>query len=240
MNDDPTMAYLYRALDDALQARGIHKPFPELLAEREELIRTRGTGHWSILAERYLGRDGLHRLMLETAEELRANYLRYHNLLPGMAEALAEISTRRSLAVVANQMRQAEAALEQVGVARYFRFLALSEVVELYKPDPRLYQWALGRAGCAPHEAVMVGDRVDNDVAPAKTLGLRTIWFHAPLAEKGYIPASERDRRYFESQQRASVSEIAPKTPAQAPDLEARSASELLRALDLLDSGSPR
>lgn len=240
MNDDPTMAYLYRALDDALQTRGIHKPYPELLAEREELIRTRGTGHWSILAERYLGRDGLHRLMLETAEELRANYLRYHNLLPGMSAALAEIAQHRALAVVANQMRQAEAALEQVGVARHFQFLALSEVVELYKPDPRLYQWALDRAGCAPEEAVMVGDRVDNDVAPAKSLGLRTIWFHAPLTEKGYIPTSERDRLYFQSQLRASVSEIPPKTPAQTPDLEARSASELLRALDLLDSHPPR
>ena len=35
---------------------------------------------------------------------------------------------------------------------------------------------ALERAGCKPEEAVMIGDRVDNDIIPAKALGMRTVW----------------------------------------------------------------
>ena len=242
MNDDPTMAYLYRALDDALKSAGIDRPFAELMREREELIRTKGTGHWSILVERYLGRDGLHRLMLETADELRANYLTHHNLLPGMEAALAELASRYSLAVVANQMRQAEAALVSLDLRRHFQFLALSEALELYKPDPRLFRWALEQAGCDPAEAVMVGDRVDNDIAPAKGLGIRTIWFHAPITEKGHVPLEDRERLYQESQLRASVAELPPRRPEERPDLEARSAAELVRAIDTLaaEGSAPR
>ncbi|MFN8548906.1 MAG: HAD family hydrolase [Candidatus Eisenbacteria bacterium] len=236
MNDDPTMGYLYCALDDALRARGMEIPFPELLREREELIRTSGTGHWSILAERYLGREGLNRLMQETARELRANYLAYHNVLPGMAETLAELAGRYRLAIVANQMREAERALEEVDLRRHFAFLALSEVLELYKPDPRLFRWAQHQADSPPEEIVMVGDRVDNDIAPARGLGLRTIWFHPPVTSKGYAPTEPRRRLYFESQERASVSELRPRSETEHPDAEARSAAELLAAIRSLDA----
>lgn len=236
MNDDPTMGYLYCALDDAMQARGMDVPFDDLLREREHLIRTSGTGHWSILAERYLGRDGLHRLMQETARELRSNYLAYHNVLPGIPEALAELAGRYRLAMVANQMREAEQALEQVDLRRHFAFLALSEVQGLYKPDPALFRWAQHQAECSASEIVMVGDRVDNDVAPARALGFRTVWFHPPVAAKGYTPTDPRRQRYFESQERASVSELPPRDETERPDAEARSASELLEAIRSLDA----
>ena len=40
--------------------------------------------------------------------------------------------------------------------------------LDLHKPDRRLYEWAIAQAGCDPARAVMVGDRRDNDIAPAK------------------------------------------------------------------------
>ena len=39
----------------------------------------------------------------------------------------------------------------------------------------------MSRAGCAPDEAVMIGDRTDNDIAPANELGMQTI-----LIRQGY------------------------------------------------------
>ena len=44
------------------------------------------------------------------------------------------------------------------------------------KPDPKIFTMALNKAGCEPAEAVMVGDRLDNDIAPAKKLGMKTVW----------------------------------------------------------------
>ena len=45
----------------------------------------------------------------------------------------------------------------------------------LEKPDIRIFQLALERAGCRPDEAIMIGDRIDNDIVPAKKAGMMTI-----------------------------------------------------------------
>ena len=44
------------------------------------------------------------------------------------------------------------------------------------KPDKRIFEIALTRAGCKPQEAAMIGDRLDNDIVPANELGMYTIW----------------------------------------------------------------
>ena len=43
------------------------------------------------------------------------------------------------------------------------------------KPDKRIFEIALNRANCEPAQSIMIGDRIDNDIVPAKKLGMRTI-----------------------------------------------------------------
>jgi FMN phosphatase YigB (HAD superfamily) len=45
----------------------------------------------------------------------------------------------------------------------------------LAKPDPAIFQLALSQSGCEPEQAVMVGDRLDNDIRPARLLGWKII-----------------------------------------------------------------
>jgi len=45
----------------------------------------------------------------------------------------------------------------------------------LEKPDPAIFDLALRHAGCAASEPVMIGDRLDNDIRPARLLGWRTM-----------------------------------------------------------------
>lgn len=234
MNDDPVMAYLYRLLYEELQAAGVGVSFTELLREREALIQTRGVGHWSILTAKYLGSDALATLMKRSASELRANYLGYHNVIPGMDSAVRELSTEFSLAIVANQMREAAAALESVGLRDCFRFLGLSEELGIAKPNRAIYEWALVRAGATPREVVMVGDRIDNDVVPAREVGLWTVWFHPRVEAKGFHPPDDLSRAHHNSQRRASVAELGPTRPEEEPDGEACSAEELLHEVRLL------
>lgn len=227
MNDDPVMGYLYETLHREILDSGLDLSFARLLAEREALIAAGGGGHWSVLAERYLGGAAHERLMAETAEHLRPRYLEYHNVIPGMEDAVAELAKEFSLGLIANQMKVAIPALEACGFGGRFQFAALSELVGLSKPDPALFTWALERAACRPEEAIMVGDRIDNDIVPAGRLGLWTLWFHAPLDEKGYHPAGGYRRDYYESQRRRAVSEIPPR-PGEEPHAEARSPLQLV------------
>lgn len=50
------------------------------------------------------------------------------------------------------------------------------------KPDPAIFRMALAEAGCTPQAAVMIGDRPDNEIAPAKRLGMRTVWVRRGFA----------------------------------------------------------
>jgi len=50
-----------------------------------------------------------------------------------------------------------------------------SKEVGLEKPDPAIFQLALSQSGCEPSQAVMIGDRLDNDIRPARLLGWKTI-----------------------------------------------------------------
>ena len=61
-----------------------------------------------------------------------------------------------------------------------FEVVAISEELDLHKPDVGLFEWALREAGCEGSQAVMVGDRVDNDILPAKRLSMRTVLLRWP------------------------------------------------------------
>ncbi len=44
------------------------------------------------------------------------------------------------------------------------------------KPQPEYYREILAVVGCAPEQALMVGDDWENDIAPAAAVGLHTYW----------------------------------------------------------------
>lgn len=95
---------------------------------------------------------------------------------PDAAPVLAELKRRGfRLGVVANQKPGTEGRLAAWDLLQYFDVVAPSAELGVAKPDPAIFRWALARAGCEAGEAVMVGDRLDNDIAPAKRLGFRTV-----------------------------------------------------------------
>jgi len=55
------------------------------------------------------------------------------------------------------------------------------------KPEPPLFRMALGRLGLSPHEAAMVGDSVESDMAGGRRVGMRTV-LYAP--EDGAPPGA--------------------------------------------------
>jgi HAD superfamily hydrolase (TIGR01549 family) len=101
-------------------------------------------------------------------------FLRLNPLQPEAARAIRLLAQRHRLATLSNNLLIVNEALKAHGVWRYFLVSGNSAEVGFRKPDPRLFQFVLERAHCRPDEALMVGDRLDNDIIPAKRLGLRT------------------------------------------------------------------
>jgi HAD superfamily hydrolase (TIGR01549 family) len=96
--------------------------------------------------------------------------------LAGIGAALARLASRTRLALIANQPAQAIEVLEALQLRRHFGIVALDCQLPYSKPDIRMYQWALARAGVAPQRVLMIGDRIDNDIYPARLLNMRTAW----------------------------------------------------------------
>jgi FMN phosphatase YigB (HAD superfamily) len=87
--------------------------------------------------------------------------------------------------------------LDRAGIGRHFAFRQVSETLGLRKPDPRLFLIACDGLGVAPAQTVMVGDRIDNDIVPARVLGMRTVRFrtgrHAGQRPRSWLEMPDED-----------------------------------------------
>ena len=101
-------------------------------------------------------------------KELEAPY-------PHTRRLLARLSGQYKLGVIANQPPGTPERLQSYGLSDYFEVCVSSGDVGVSKPDAAIFHLALEQAECAPGDAVMVGDRLDNDIRPAKALGFRTV-----------------------------------------------------------------
>jgi HAD superfamily hydrolase (TIGR01549 family) len=117
-------------------------------------------------------------------------YMEMQTPYPEARDVLTKLIQEYSMGLIANQPKEARSCLESLGFAKYLKVIVLSEEVGFTKPDPQIFRYALSKADCKPQKAMMVGDRLDNDVAPAKAIGMRTVRvkrglmrFQKPLAE---------------------------------------------------------
>lgn len=117
-------------------------------------------------------------------------------LYPDAPDVLRALHKDCRLGVVANQLSGLEDRLVALGIRPFFSLVVSSWEAGVAKPDPEIFRLALTKAGCKAENAVMAGDRLDNDVYPAKALGMRTVWvrqgfgaLQAPIS-----PAYQPDR----------------------------------------------
>ena len=65
--------------------------------------------------------------------------------------------------------------IDVAGLRDHFDSLLSSEAAGACKPESAIFATALGRAGCAPGEALFVGDTLAQDIAGANRMGLRSV-----------------------------------------------------------------
>lgn len=133
-------------------------------------------------------------------------------LRPGIAELLGSVAARDlALGLAANQPADAIERMAGAGIARWFTHLGVSGTHGFRKPDVRVFLDACESLAVSPDACVMVGDRIDNDITPARTLGMRTVLF--------------RTGRHAAQQPRAWD---------EVPDADVRSVGELRSALEAI------
>lgn len=101
------------------------------------------------------------------------------------AHSTLEILCRKGykLGIIANQNPGLEKRLDSWGLRQYFEVIAASAEIGYAKPDREIFVRAFKLAGCTAQESVMIGDRLDNDIIPAKAVGMKTVWIKNGLAK---------------------------------------------------------
>lgn len=102
------------------------------------------------------------------------------DVLPGSCDVLTNLKEKGyRLGLVGNgDSAGARHILRHTGLGSLFDVVSISAEVGCEKPDSRIFQLTLARCGVCAHEAVMVGNRLDADVAGANRAGMTSIWFH--------------------------------------------------------------
>lgn len=110
----------------------------------------------------------------------------------GAIEALEFLrrSGSRMVMLTNGQSTFQRAKIERFRLARFFDAIFVESEIGFGKPDPRAHRAALAALGADPPQAWMIGDNLEQDIRPAKELGMRTAWIHSP-SEK---PCPEADR----------------------------------------------
>jgi FMN phosphatase YigB (HAD superfamily) len=118
------------------------------------------------------GVDGLRRALVVPAS---SDYL-----FPGVPELLREVRRLglRSVLVSNTYLRTGEDYLEdfaRFGLGELLDGAVTSVDVGFRKPHRAMFEAALRVAGCSPEDCAMVGNSEDEDIVPARALGMRTV-----------------------------------------------------------------
>jgi 2-haloacid dehalogenase len=104
---------------------------------------------------------------------------------PDSTRALQALGTKYKLAIISNvddDLFAFSARRLQVP----FDFVVTAQQAQSYKPSLNNFRVALARIGRPPDKILHVAQSLFHDVAPAKELGLATVWVNRRLAKTGF------------------------------------------------------
>lgn len=118
-------------------------------------------------------------------------------LYPDTEIVLKQLKEKYHIGIIANQSLGTESRLRNFGILQYIDLVIASAEEGVAKPNRKIFERALERAICNPIEAVMIGDRIDNDIMPAKEIGMVTIWIKQGFW-KYWVIANEIEKADYE------------------------------------------
>ncbi|MFH1312342.1 MAG: HAD family hydrolase [Candidatus Eisenbacteria bacterium] len=126
--------------------------------------------------ERY---DDLYALFQERWREARPAL----KLMRGFGKEVEAMAGNFDIGIAGQYGKDMLDLLETESLLRFFRYRFTQDDFAITKPDPRYLEQIAEACGVDPRQCIMVGDRVDNDVIPAKQVGMGTVLVRVGLHE---------------------------------------------------------
>jgi HAD superfamily hydrolase (TIGR01549 family) len=116
---------------------------------------------------------------IEMADRYLDTYLRSRQTIAGAIPLLEAVKPHATIGIVTNHLPAVQAEkLQILKLDGLVDFVVCSGELGIPKPDRRIFEYALEKAGCTPAEAVMIGDSWHADIEGAAGVGIRAVWFN--------------------------------------------------------------
>ena len=133
----------------------------------------------------------LERLSAELTEDLRRRVLKEFEelviadpppLIEGVRETLEFLSPRCKMGIICDTGVTPGRVLRKVlaghQILGFFNVTVFSDEIGYNKPHKTMFETALTNLEAKPSEAIHVGDLLHTDIAGAKAIGMKTVWFN--------------------------------------------------------------
>ncbi|NWJ49733.1 MAG: noncanonical pyrimidine nucleotidase, YjjG family [Bacteroidetes bacterium] len=106
-------------------------------------------------------------------------------LMPGTIEVLEQLKNEYHLHIITNGFEEIQKVkMEYAGLNDYFDCIVTSEEAGSKKPDNRIFNYALEKAGAKVTESIMIGDDFEVDILGATSIGMDTIFYDPKNTER--------------------------------------------------------
>ena len=97
-------------------------------------------------------------------------------LYPDVLEILKILRAKSfTLYVLSNWDSRLADICKNLGLSAYFNEIIISSLIGFEKPDPEIYRFALKQAGVNPENSLHIGDDLELDFQPARSLGMHSL-----------------------------------------------------------------
>ena len=157
-----------------------------------------------LMAERFrypLSKMGLEDAQL--AKEIGDEYLdilpTQTALMPNALEVLDYLKSKYSLTIVSNGFIEVQyKKLKSSGIAHYFDHIVLSEEANAWKPDKKIFEYALKLNNGTAKEAIMIWDSDEADMRGAQNAGIDQVYYPSNKLYTDHQPTTYRISRLME------------------------------------------
>jgi 2-haloacid dehalogenase len=120
----------------------------------------------------------------ESELDALANSIQDWQPFPDTVEALQALKKRYKLTIISNIDNDLFAdTAKKLKVE--FDWIVTAEQVKAYKPSLQTFAFAIERMGISPEKLLHVAQSVYHDIAPAKSIGLTTVWVNRRKGKEG-------------------------------------------------------
>ena len=141
-----------------------------------------------------LNQLGLPETDIQTAltEQYMQRCSRKPHLRPYAREVLDHLRHKYELHILTNGFDDVQfIKMQSSGITDYFTHIITAEKAGCYKPNARIFDYALRRAGARLHHSLMIGDSLEADVVGARNAGMDHVFYNCDGLTHTEMPTYE-------------------------------------------------